>query len=134
MLPVLISLRRVGPYGQDMLPPFSANDHCWTALEAFLRHSDAYSTLGMVQGAFGVSFAPAFAQRAAEVAAKKRIYVATSSCDPYQKLNHIFARELLKRQADVSYVERKGPHNQDWLRQIGTLDLLIWHERVLNAI
>jgi len=106
----------------------------WTALEAFLRHPDAYSTLGMVQGAFGVPFAPTFAQRAAEVAARKRIYVATSSSDPYQKPNQIFARALQERQIDVSYVERKGPHNQDWLRQIGTLDLLLWHERALNAV
>lgn len=34
---ILISLRRTGPYGKDSLPPFSDNDRCWSALEAWAK-------------------------------------------------------------------------------------------------
>ncbi len=105
----------------------------YAALEVFLRRSDAFATLGSVQGAFGAGLAPVFARRLQSVAAAKRIYLATSVGDPYRAANEALSRALKEQGGRVEFSARRGPHSQGWLREVGSLETLLWHDRALRS-
>ena len=108
----------------------------YVALEVFLRKPELFKTLGGVQSAFGVGAAARFADGVAKALAKvgsRRVHVETSSGDPYRKANETFSRLLTERGVKNDLIVPPGPHDQPWLREIGTLEMLLWHERALAA-
>ena len=42
------------------------------------------------------------------------------------------AKALGELGVDSELVVIPGPHNQPWLREIGTLEMLLWHDRHLG--
>lgn len=107
----------------------------FVAIEAALQRPEHFATVGSVQGAFGVERAAHTAKRlAANFSGQgRRLYIATSQGDPYRGANQALVRELGKLGVRAHSCLRKGPHNQPWLRDIGSLDLLLWHDRALRA-
>jgi enterochelin esterase-like enzyme len=105
----------------------------FAALEVYLRRPNLYRTVGSVQGAFSVAGARTYAKRLSESKADARVWVSTSTLDPYRNANQALAKELEKSGIPVSLSVRKGPHSQDWLREIGTLEMLLWHDRALRG-
>ncbi|HLV66448.1 MAG TPA: alpha/beta hydrolase-fold protein [Polyangiaceae bacterium] len=106
------------------------------ALDLYLRRPEAFRTVGTVQGAYGVDRAVRYAERLANAPgalAERAVYVATSSTDPYRAANDRLARELEKRGVPSTFSLRKGPHTQGWLREIGSLELLLWKDRALRG-
>lgn len=102
----------------------------WMALEMFLRKPHLFSTLGLVQAAFGAFRAPGFAERLAATFSRvgqTPIHIETSSQDAFREGNEALARELSRRGVEVTLDIPRGPHNQPFLRQIGTLLMLRWH-------
>jgi len=104
----------------------------FSALESFLQRPRTFVTLGSVQGAFSKIYAQAAARRLRESGEGPAVYVATSTLDPYRVANEEFARSLQVAGANVHLRVRKGPHSQGWLREIGTLDALLWHDQALR--
>ncbi|NLE86592.1 MAG: hypothetical protein GX607_09360 [Myxococcales bacterium] len=130
------------PTVRERVGPFSALgiDGCslggYAALEVFLRRPTAFATLGSVQGAFGEPRAERYATLLAEALEGKKpvpIHIETSSEDPYRKANELLARRLKDRGVEATLRVPPGPHNQPWLREIGTLEMLLWHDRHLRA-
>jgi predicted esterase len=105
------------------------------ALEVFVRRPREFGTLGIVQGAFGTSLSKMFARRIVEAdnPAGRAVYVSTSRGDPYRAANQRLARELGALGVPTRFSERKGPHSQDWLIEIGSLELLLWHDQALRG-
>jgi predicted esterase len=105
------------------------------ALEVYVRRPALFGCLGTVQGAYGKALAPALARRIAEAAGlpERSVYVATSDSDPYCAANERLSRELETRGVPVRFSRRKGPHSQGWLVEIGSLELLSWHDRALRG-
>jgi enterochelin esterase-like enzyme len=105
------------------------------ALEVFVRKPALFATLGTVQGAYGANLAATFARRIsdAEAVPGRAVYVSTSHGDPYRAANERLARELEKRSVSTRLSVRKGPHSQGWLVEIGSLELLLWHDRALRG-
>jgi hypothetical protein len=104
----------------------------FSALEVFLQRPKAWATVGTIQGAFSKIYAQAAARRLRDSGRAPAVYVATSTFDPYRAANEAFVRALEAAGANVSLRIRKGPHSQGWLREIGTLDALLWHDRALR--
>ena len=101
------------------------------ALETFLAHPEAFHQLGMIQGAFGEFRATGYADRLEQTFARlgsKPVHLMTSSRDPFREGNERLHRELSKRGVKSDLDVPKGPHNQPFLRQIGTALLLRWHD------
>jgi predicted esterase len=130
------------PAVRERVAPFSTLgiDGCslggYAALEVFLRRPAAFATLGTVQGAFGEERAEHYATRIATALDGKRsvpIHVETSSQDPYRKANELLARRLGALGVAATLRVPPGPHNQPWLREIGTLEMLLWHDRHLRS-
>lgn len=107
----------------------------YVAMELFLRRPELWGTLGTVQGAFGVGQARRYAERLAE--AKPRngslaLHFLSSSRDPYLAANQALSRRLKELGVDHDLRVAPGPHDQPWLREVGTLEMLRWHERQLD--
>lgn len=101
------------------------------ALEIYLRRPDLFGGVGMVQGAIGVGSAAAYAariRRAAESCDNTVVRLGTSTLDPYLKANRAFSNELSKRGVVHTLTISPGPHDQPWLREVGTLTMLHWHD------
>lgn len=104
----------------------------FSALEAYLQRPDSFQAVGSVQGAFSKLYAQGAAKRLLMSGRKPAVYAGTSTFDPYRAANVDFARALEAGGADVQLNVRKGPHSQPWLREIGTLDTLLWLDRALG--
>lgn len=108
----------------------------YVALEVFLRKPELFATLGGVQSAFNVPAALRYADALTKTLQKvgpRRLHVETSSGDPYRKANVALSRKLTELGVKNELVVPPGPHDQPWLREIGTLEMLLWHERALGA-
>lgn len=129
------------PAVRERVAPFSTLgiDGCslggYVALEVFTRRPAAFAALGSVQGAFGVERAEQYAKRITAALEGRRmpIHLETSSGDPYRKANELLARRLEALGAAATLRVPPGPHNQPWLQEIGTLEMLLWHDRNLRA-
>lgn len=108
-------------------------------LEVLLRRPDHFAAWGSVQSAFGVPRAKALAERLAAAAPRMArvpgkapspaIHLETSSGDPFHESNLLLSRELGKLGIAHDLLDLPGPHDQPWLREAGTLSMLLWHDR-----
>jgi pimeloyl-ACP methyl ester carboxylesterase len=108
----------------------------YVALEVFLRKPELFATLGGVQSAFNVPAALRYADALSKTLKKvgtRRLHIETSSGDPYRKANVTFSKKLRELGVENDLIVPPGPHDQPWLREIGTLEMLLWHERALRA-
>lgn len=107
----------------------------YVALEAFLAEPSLFGSLGTVQGAFGAERAALYARRLAELGGARppAVFVSTSTADPYRRANERLYRELEARGVPSRLSIRRGPHSQGWLREIGSLEMLLWWDRALRG-
>lgn len=106
----------------------------YVALEVFLSRPEAFGTLGTVQAAIGKDRADAFAARLARLNAERAlppVHLLTSTQDPFREANERLSQRLRSAEIPHHLEVIPGPHNQPWLRQIGTLEMLRWHDRAL---
>jgi enterochelin esterase-like enzyme len=101
------------------------------ALEVFLRRPDAFGALGGVQSAVSEARAPGYVDRlaAALAKAKKPVHLLTSEGDPFLPGNKKIAAGLAKKGVACDLRVIPGPHDQPWLREAGTIEMLLWHDR-----
>lgn len=104
------------------------------ALEVYLQRPELFRSLGAVQAAIGMARADALAERfkdAQRVGKVPAVHLLTSSGDPYRRANERLSERLRGVSVDNRLEVIPGPHNQPWLRQMGTLAMLLWHDRQL---
>jgi enterochelin esterase-like enzyme len=107
----------------------------FVGLEVFLRKPEHFGAWGAVQAAFGVHRAPSFADRLARTLARtgpRHVHIETSLEDPFRRANETLASALTKANVRHDLVVLPGPHDQPFLREVGTLEMLRWHERTLR--
>ncbi len=108
----------------------------FVGVELFLRRPELFATFGGVQAAFSAPAALRYAERIAAAIARvgpRPLRFGTSSEDPYRKANEVLSKRLHELSVPNVFSMTPGPHNQPWLREIGTLDMLLWHERQLGS-
>ncbi|MEZ4220512.1 MAG: hypothetical protein R3B13_06230 [Polyangiaceae bacterium] len=134
----LPAARNKAPLGVG--PEFVGLDGCslggYVGMEVFLRRPEAFGSFGGVQSAFGGPQGIAYARRLAEAIRRvgpRALRFGTSSEDPYRKANQALSQELHALDVPHTLSVLPGPHNQPWLREVGTLDMLLWHERQLGV-
>lgn len=106
------------------------------AFEVFLRKPELFGTLGGVQSAFSEPSAPRYADRLVEALQRvgpRPLHLETSTQDPFRKANERLSRELDKRKVPHELRVIPGPHDQPWLREVGTLEMLRFHDRNLGV-
>lgn len=109
----------------------------FVAIEVFLRSPQTFGALGTVQAAIGKHRAVPYAERLANVIKQvgpRAIHIETSSADPFREANEALAGELTKRLVTHETIVLPGPHDQPWLREVGTLEMLRWHDRRFRRV
>lgn len=102
------------------------------ALETFIEHPDVFTQVGMIQGALGAFRAKGYADRlkqALDRVGSRPIHLVTSTSDAFIEGNTALHKELESRKVRSTLEVPRGPHNQPFLRQIGTWLVLRWHDR-----
>ena len=105
----------------------------YVGIEVFLRKPTHFIAWGSVQGALGAHREQRDADRLAEVVkthGKRHIHVETSTADAFREVNETFSKALTKKGVLHDFVMPPGPHNQPFLRDSGTLEMLLWHDRL----
>lgn len=99
--------------------------------EVFLRRPDLFGGWGCVQGAMGAFRIASYADKLAAIARKtpKDIHLETSTNDPFLADTRRLAELLKKANVPNELVVYPGPHDQAWLRESGTLAMLLFHDR-----
>jgi iron(III)-salmochelin esterase len=90
-----------------------------------------WATVGVVQPAIGAGQAARYALSLAARAGRP-VHVETSRGDPYLGASRRLADELSKRGVPCDLSVLPGPHDQPFLREVGSLEMLLWHDRRLN--
>jgi predicted esterase len=124
----------------DASPARAGIDGCslggFIGLEVFLRRPQLFAAWGGVQSALGEANAPSIANRLAGALANagpRLLHVETSTGDAFYRANLALARELKKKGIPHDLAVLPGPHDQPFLREAGTLEMLLWHDRALSG-
>lgn len=124
----------------DVSPARTGIDGCslggFIGLEVFLRRPQLFGAWGGVQSALRETAAPAIANRLAgalAIAGPRRLHVETSTGDAFYRSNLALSRELKKKGIPHDLAVLPGPHDQPFLREAGTLEMLLWHDRALSG-
>lgn len=106
----------------------------FVALETFARRPDRFATVGVVQPAIAGRAIARYADAIAAVAGKAPlgVHVESSKGDPYLPVSEKLAAALAARSVAHDFLAPKGPHDQPFLRDVGTLEMLLWHDRALR--
>jgi predicted esterase len=107
----------------------------YVALEIFLRKARLFGAVGSTQGAFSVALAEVYARRMAEIVAEqgsRAIHLSTSSFDPYRDATLRLAKRLAESGVRATLTNGEGPHDQGFLREAGTLEMLLYQARALH--
>jgi acetyl esterase/lipase len=102
----------------------------YVAKEVFLRKPARFSTFGAVQSAIGRAQADDYAARFARVSSAMQVPVRllTSTRDPFRAANERLAAGLTKAGVAHQLDVLPGPHDQPWLREVGSIEMLRWHD------
>ena len=107
----------------------------YVALEVFLRKYELFSALGCVQAALSSAAAEHYAARLAELSAAgpRAIQLVTSSYDPFRDATLRLAQRLAAHGLSATLTSPSGPHDQRFLREVGTLEMLLFQARAVHA-
>jgi len=126
-------------------PTLAGPEHCgaagvslggYVALEVFLRKPQLFAALGCVQAALSSAAAEQYARRLAELAAfagPHALQLVTSSSDPFRDATLRLTKRLSERGVSTTLEDLTGPHDQRFLREVGTLEMLLFQARALHA-
>jgi pimeloyl-ACP methyl ester carboxylesterase len=109
----------------------------WVGLDVLLRRPGAFDAFVGVQSALYDTGAKAYAERLANAFRGARplpIRMTTSTQDPFRSGNEALVAQCRKLGLEAELLLLPGPHDQGWLREGGTLETMIWLDRVLNGM
>lgn len=107
----------------------------FVALEVARRRPDGWRSFGVVQPAIAERKVAGYADVLAGAARehKTRLHVESSTYDPYLRVSRLLYDAIVARGADAALRVPPGPHDQPFLRDVGTLEMLLFHDRALRG-
>jgi enterochelin esterase-like enzyme len=108
-------------------------------VEVFVRRPEAFGVWGSVQGALNAVRLPAYAEKIAAALARSprgpraAVHLETSDADPFRETNVALAAMLAKKGVPCDLEVLPGLHDQVFLREAGTLSMLLWHDRRMRS-
>jgi hypothetical protein len=109
----------------------------YVSLEVFLRRPDAFGAVGALQAAVGVNLADNYAARfrqAFDRVGERPLRIASSSWDPERAASDRLVKALRARNVPTTVDVSPGGHDQRFLREVGTLELLYHYDRILPRL
>jgi len=119
-------------------PAATAIDGCslggYVALEVFLRKPELFGAVGGVQTAISEQLALVYADRLRKIVDRvgpRAVHIETSVWDPSLKAHQGMSQRLTELGVTHDLAVLRGGHDQNFLREIGALEMLLWHDRRL---
>ncbi len=106
----------------------------YVSLEVFLRRPELFAAAGATQGAFGTNLADAYADRIERAFARvgpRPLRIATSEWDGKRSASERLVAKLAARGVRATLALSPGGHDQRFLREVGSLELLHHYDRTL---
>jgi pimeloyl-ACP methyl ester carboxylesterase len=119
--------RRTGLAGVSMGGQF--------ALEALARHPDAFGAVSGALAAIDKKTARRYGARVAAALSRNdppRLQLLTATRDSYFEGNETLRVALEQRNVKLEFRAPFGPHNAGWMREVGSLELLLFMDRALG--
>ncbi len=107
----------------------------YVGIEVFLRRPEAFAAWGAVQGAVNAVRLAPYADKLAAVlgkAPRTSVHLETSEADPFRQVNTALSALLTQKGVANDFLVLPGLHDQVFLREAGTLEMLLWHDRRLR--
>jgi len=126
--PVALDRKRIGLTGVSM------GGH--VALELFLRRPEVFHSFCGIQIAISRRQAWTYARRLRDVLRRvgpRPLEVITSSNDYYRYANESLHQALRSGDVPSRLLLPRGPHTPAWMREIGALEALLFHDRQLHG-
>jgi predicted esterase len=103
----------------------------FVALEVFQRKPASFASFGVVQPAIGHRQIAGYVEM---LKARKGlpVHVESSTADPYLLVSKDLHGALQKAGVASEFLAPPGPHDQPFLRDVGSLEMLLWHDRALR--
>jgi predicted esterase len=132
------------PAVREATPMLAGAEHCgvagvslggYVALEVFLRKPRLFAALSGVQPAFSVAAVEQYASRLGALktlGVEPRIQLVTSTLDPFRDATQRLAKRLAERSVNATSLCPTGPHDQRFLREVGTLEMLLFQARSVH--
>jgi len=104
----------------------------YVSLEVLARTPKLFGAWAGVQTAIGDHAAPGYAEKIARGWSGERhpMLLLTSTQDHWRHSSEALAKAFGARGLDASYRVVPGPHDQPWLREAGTIEALLWLDRI----
>lgn len=106
----------------------------YVSLEVFLRRPDAFGAVGALQAAIGDNLSDYYATRfksALDRVGPRPIRIATTSWDKERPTSEHLVARLRAHDVPVTLENSPGGHDQGFLREAGSLELLYYYDRTL---
>jgi hypothetical protein len=110
----------------------------YLGIEVFSRRPEVFGAWGGVQSAVNAGRLPYYADKLAAALAraphgtKTSVHIETSEADPFRETNVALSAMLTKKGVPNDLVVLPGLHDQVFLRESGTIEMLLWHDRRLR--
>lgn len=106
------------------------------ALQLGFMHPDVFGAVGALQPAIKVEEAESFATMAKRAMhrAKISIRLVSSEKDPFLPAVQALSKALDEAAVRHELIVTPGPHDYEWNRGPGGVEMLLWHERVLRGL
>jgi pimeloyl-ACP methyl ester carboxylesterase len=101
----------------------------YVSLEVLVRHPQAFGAWAGLQTAIGTFAANKYAEKIAK-SGPRPMLVLTSTLDHWRSSSEALAAALRERNVPHTFRIIPGPHDQPWLREAGTIEALLWLDRV----
>ncbi|MBX3189542.1 MAG: hypothetical protein KF819_21130 [Labilithrix sp.] len=104
----------------------------WVALELLGRLPHVFGALAGVQTAIGPHNAPGYADRIAKgwKGEKNPTLLLTSTQDHWKASSEALALAFKAKDLPADYRVIPGPHDQPWLQEAGTIETILWLDRI----
>jgi pimeloyl-ACP methyl ester carboxylesterase len=104
----------------------------YVSLEVLVRTAGVFGAWGGVQTAIGDHAAPGYAEKIAKAwqGTDRPLFILTSQQDHWKHSSEALAAAFTAK--GLRHVHRviPGPHDQPWLREAGTIETLLWFDRI----
>jgi len=98
----------------------------YVSLEVIARVPKSFHAWAGVQTAIGEHAVPRYVERLGN----RPVLLVTSTQDSFRSASESFAAALKKKGVDATLRVPPGPHDQQWLREAGTIEALHWLDRL----
>jgi hypothetical protein len=106
----------------------------YVSLEVMTRIPHVFGAWAGVQSAFAAGAAPGYAEKLARDGKKRDYLILTSREDRFKNVSESLDAAMTAKKLPHTFRVIPGPHDQPWLQEAGTIEMLLWLDRLWTGV